>query len=66
MFFGPSQGGLVAKHPPASGGHVGSSLVSGRSRLVGNGSPLQYSCLENPKDRGAWWAAVHGVRKSQA
>ena len=32
----------------------------------GNGTPLQYSCLENPMDRGAWWAAVHGVAKSQA
>ena len=31
----------------------------------GNGNPLQYSCLENPMDRGAWWAAVHGVTKSQ-
>ena len=31
----------------------------------GNGTPLQYSCLENPRDRGAWWAAVHGVAKSQ-
>ena len=31
----------------------------------GNGTPLQYSCLENPTDRGAWWAAVHGVAKSQ-
>ena len=31
----------------------------------GNGNPLQYSCLENPEDRGAWWAAVHGVAKSQ-
>ena len=31
----------------------------------GNGNPLQYSCLENPMDRGAWWAAVHGVVKSQ-
>ena len=31
----------------------------------GNGTPLQYSCLENPMDRGAWWAAVHGVTKSQ-
>ena len=30
----------------------------------GNGTPLQYSCLENPMDRGAWWAAVHGVAKS--
>ena len=31
----------------------------------GNGTPLQYSCLENPMDRGAWWAAVHGVAKNQ-
>ena len=31
----------------------------------GNGTPLRYSCLENPMDRGAWWAAVHGVAKSQ-
>ena len=31
----------------------------------GDGTPLQYSCLENPMDRGAWWAAVHGVAKSQ-
>jgi len=31
----------------------------------GNGDPLQYSCLENPRDRGAWWAAVYGVTKSQ-
>ena len=31
----------------------------------GNGTPLQYSCLENPMDREAWWAAVHGVAKSQ-
>ena len=33
--------------------------------LEGNGNPLQYSCLENPMDRGAWWATVHGVTKSQ-
>ena len=38
----------------------GSSFSSGE----GNGTPLQYSCLENPMDRGAWWAAVHGVAKS--
>ena len=35
------------------------------STREGNGTPLQYSCLENPMDRGAWWAAVHGVEKSQ-
>ena len=37
----------------------------GRSPGRGNGNPLQYSCLENPMDRGAWWATVHGVAKSQ-
>ena len=36
---------------------------SGRSPREGNGSPLQYSCLENPLDRGAWWDVVHGVSK---
>ena len=40
---------------------VGSSVFLGE----GNGTPTQYSCLENPMDRGAWWAAVHGVAKSQ-
>ena len=38
---------------------------SGRSPGERNGNPFQYSCLRNPKDRGAWWAAVHGVTKSQ-
>ena len=36
----------------------------GRSLGVGNGTPLQYSCLENPMDRAAWWATVHGAVKS--
>jgi len=36
----------------------------GRSPGEGNGNPLQYSCLENPTDRGAWWATAHGVAKS--
>ena len=42
-------------------------LVPGSERFPGggNGSPLQYSCLENPMDRGAWWATVHGVTKSR-
>ena len=39
---------------------------SGREPGEGNGKPIQYPCLENPKDRGAWWAAVHGVAESQA
>ena len=38
---------------------------SGRSPGGGHGNPLQYSCLENPKDRGAWWATVRGVAKRQ-
>ena len=37
-----------------------------RSRGGGNGNPLQYSCQDNPIDRGVWWATVHGVAKSQA
>ena len=37
----------------------------GRSPGKGNGNPFQYSCLGNPMDRGAWWAAIHGVAKSQ-
>ena len=38
---------------------------SGRSSGEGNGNPLQYSCLENPMDRGAWWTTVHGVAESR-
>ena len=37
----------------------------GRSPAGGNGNPLQYSCLENPRDRGTWWATVHGVAKNR-
>ena len=44
-------------------GHLDSIPGSGRSPGVGNGNPLQYSCLENPMDRGAWQATVHGVSK---
>ena len=44
---------------------VSSIPGSGRSPGVGHGNPLQYSCLENPMDRGAWWATVHRVAKSQ-
>ena len=39
--------------------------IYGELWLTGNGTPLQYSCLENPMDGGAWWAAVHGVARSQ-
>ena len=44
---------------------AGSVPGLGRSPGEGNGNPLQYSCLENPMDGGAWWATVHGVAKSQ-
>ena len=46
-------------------GDLGSIPGSGRSPGEGNGNPLQYSCLENPVDRGAWWATVHRVAKSR-
>ena len=46
-------------------GDLGSIPGSGRSPGEGNGTPLQYSCLENPMDGGAWWATVHGVAKSR-
>ena len=67
--FSPhSQVTLVVKNPPASAGDardVGSIPGSGRSPGEGHGNQLQYSCLENPMDRGAWWAMVHMVPKSQ-
>ena len=46
-------------------GDVGSSPGSGRSPRREHGDPLEYSCLEKPMDRGAWWATVHRVAKSQ-
>ena len=61
-------GGSVVKNPPASAGDagdLGSIPGSGRSPGEGNGNPLQYSCLGNPMDRGAWGATVHGVAKSR-
>ena len=48
----------------ANAGDSGSITGLGRSLGEGNGNPLQYSCLENPMDRGAWWATVHGVKNS--
>ena len=55
----------MLKHLSANAEDVGSIPGSGRSPGEGNGTPLQYSCLENPMDRGAWQATVHGVAKSQ-
>ena len=59
----------LVKNPPANAGDardVGLIPRSRRSSGEGNGNPLQYSCLENPMGRGAWWATVCAVAKSQA
>ena len=56
-------GGLVVKNLPANPGDTSLILDPGRPPGEGNGNPLQYSCLENPRDGGAWRAAVHGVAK---
>ena len=56
---------LSDKVSACSAGDPGSVPGSGRSPGEGNGNPLQYSCLANSRDRGAWWAIVHGVAKSQ-
>ena len=64
---GASQVALVVKNLPANAGDTrdASSIPgSGRSPGGGHGDPLQSSCLENPMDRGAWWAIVHWVAKS--
>ena len=61
-------GGSVAKNLPANAGDtgdVGSIPGSGRSPEGRNGNPLQYSCQDNPMDRGTWQTAIHGVAKSQ-
>ena len=58
-------GGAVIKNLPANAGDSGSILGSGRSPGNGNGNLIQCSCLENCLDRGAQWATVHGVAKSQ-
>ena len=58
---------LVVENLPANAGdlrHVSSIPRSGRSLGGGHGNPLQYSCLENPMNRGAWWATVHEVATS--
>ena len=58
-------GGLEVKVSACNAGDLGSIPGSGRFPGEGNGNPLQYSCLENPMDRGAWWATVLGVAKSR-
>ena len=57
--------GLDSKESACNAGDPGSIPGSGRSPGEGNDNPLPYSCLGNPMDRGAWWATVHGVTKSQ-
>ena len=56
-------GGSMVQNPPVNAGDAGWIPGSRRSPRVGNGNPLQYSCLGNPMDRGAWGATVHGVPK---
>ena len=55
----------MVKNPPVNAGDVGSIPGLGRFSGEGNGNPLQSSCLENPTDRGAWRATVHGVTRSR-
>ena len=58
-------GGSEVKASACNAGDLVSIPGLGRSSGEGNGNPLQYSCLENPMDGGAWWATVHGVAKSR-
>ena len=54
----------IGKESACNAGDLGLTPGSGRSPGEGNGNPLQYSCLENPMDRGAWRAILHGLAKS--
>ena len=58
-------GGASGKESASNAGDLGSIPGSGGSPGEGHGNPLQYSCLENPMDIGAWWATVHRITKSQ-
>ena len=58
-------GGSDGEASAYNAGDLGSVPGLGRSPGEGHDNPLQYSCLKNPRDRGAWWATVHGVAKSQ-
>ena len=59
----PNNDGSDGKESACNAGDLGSILGSGRSPGEQNGNTLQYSCLENPMDRGAWWATVHGSQR---
>ena len=63
LIYGGFPGGLDDKESACNAEDVGSIPGLERSPGEGNGNPLQDSCLENPKDRGAWWATIHGVAK---
>ena len=68
MHFMGFPGGSPVKNLPANSGGVRDvDLIPGWGRYPGegNGNPLQYSCLKNPMDRGAWWTTAHGVAKSR-
>ena len=59
---------MALKNPPANAGNLKDAVLipgSGRSPGAGHGNPLQYSCLENPMERGTWWVTFHAVTKSQ-
>ena len=55
---------MILKIPPLCGQDLWLEITQSRVHGEGNGTPLQYSCLENPMDGRAWWAAVHGVTES--
>ena len=63
MVIGPSLVTQIGKESACKAGEAGSIPGSGRSPEEGNGNSLQYSCLGNPMDGGAWWAIVHGFKK---
>ena len=65
IYTGASLVTQMVKNLPSTQGDLGSIPGLVRSPKEGNGYPLQYSCLENSMDRGAWWATVHGVTKNQ-
>ena len=65
FYFLGFPGSSEVKASACNAGDPGSIPGLGRSPGEGNGNPLQYSCLENPMDGGAWWATVHGVAKSR-
>ena len=64
LLMDASLGGSDDKEAACNLGDLGSIPRLGRYPGGGHGNPLQYSCLENPMDRGDWWATVHGVAKS--